>query len=170
MQPARVGSIAAAAHAAHPSMDFVTFVLIYFGATACLIGLLLFGEAPMFAGTPIAKLHWLVTRGWMEALEWGVEKVFGSRGVKFLDEAATCCCERSNPTLQVCVRVVVFVGKSGVGAEAAVAWFEQQHPDQQVKTEDKGLQRKQAQPPFLPGRFDSKLSAGSCCVLNKQCT
>jgi len=57
------------------SMDFATFVLVYFGATVLFIGLLLFGEAPVFAGTPVEKLHYVVTTGWIDALEWVAQKV-----------------------------------------------------------------------------------------------
>jgi hypothetical protein len=135
-------------------MELLTFVILYFSATACLVFVLLFGEAPLFARTPpVAQLHWLLTQGWVEGIEWAVgrcgaavERAFqrrsacslaracvweegapaqarfgapaarhradrptrslvcrllGQRGVRLLDAAATCCCERSNPVLQV---------------------------------------------------------------------
>jgi hypothetical protein len=55
-------------------MDFVHFVLLYFSCTAGLVFVLLFGEAPAFSRTPVAKAHWLLTRGWVEAVEWAVER------------------------------------------------------------------------------------------------
>ncbi|KAI8474146.1 MAG: zf-DHHC-domain-containing protein [Monoraphidium minutum] len=82
-------------------MEFLTFLLAYFGGTACLVFVLLFGEAPMFARTPVATAHWMLTRGWAEALEWVAKRAFGERGARLLDRAADCCCERSNPLLQV---------------------------------------------------------------------
>lgn len=51
-------------------MDFVHFVFTYFGLTAFLVFVLLFGESPAFAGTPVSFCRWLLTEAWMVALEY----------------------------------------------------------------------------------------------------
>jgi hypothetical protein len=50
-------------------MEFTTFVYAYFGVTAILVFILLFGEAPQLRKTPLPHLHWAVTVGWAVALE-----------------------------------------------------------------------------------------------------
>jgi hypothetical protein len=62
-------------------MDLASFVLVYFVATALFIALLLFGESPVFVNTPIAKLHYLVTTGWVDGIEFAVGKVRRGRCV-----------------------------------------------------------------------------------------
>ncbi|GBF92879.1 hypothetical protein Rsub_05498 [Raphidocelis subcapitata] len=91
-------------------MDLAAFVAVYFSAVAALVALLLFGEAPAFAGTPVPRLHWLVTRGWVDGVEWAVGKVCGARGLGALDAAVVRCCERSNPILQLLYLLVVGTG------------------------------------------------------------
>jgi hypothetical protein len=58
-------------------MELATFIPLYFGTGALVIGVLLFGEAPLFERTPISAAHWALTRGWVDAVEWGVRKVGG---------------------------------------------------------------------------------------------
>lgn len=50
-------------------MDLISFGAWYLGATAGLLFILLFGESPFFQGTPVEKLHWLVTSGWIEGAQ-----------------------------------------------------------------------------------------------------
>ena len=61
-------------------MDILSFVLFYFGNTAALVFVLLFGEAPAFQRTPVAKAHWLLTRGWVEGVEWAAERCVADHG------------------------------------------------------------------------------------------
>ena len=44
-------------------MDLISLLLVYVFMVSAAIFLLLFGEAPIFMGTPIAKLHWLFFHG-----------------------------------------------------------------------------------------------------------
>jgi hypothetical protein len=44
-------------------MDFITFTAVYLAFTAVLVFVMLFGESPIFIGTPVAKAHWLFTQG-----------------------------------------------------------------------------------------------------------
>lgn len=55
-------------------MDFATFLAAYFSAAAALVGVLLLGEHPALARTPVAGAHWLLTRGWVGGVEWAVGK------------------------------------------------------------------------------------------------
>jgi hypothetical protein len=50
-------------------MDFVLFLYIYFGATSFVIFVLLFGDSPWAAGTPLAYIKWLLSSAWIEAIE-----------------------------------------------------------------------------------------------------
>lgn len=67
------GGAAAAAPAAAPAaaaaMDFFTFLLAYLLAVVTFIFVLLFGENPVFTGTIVHKLHWLLTQGPCSAIE-----------------------------------------------------------------------------------------------------
>ena len=49
-------------------MDLFLFAIGYLGLTAFFIGILLFGESPVFRNTPIASLHWFVTQGIFDGL------------------------------------------------------------------------------------------------------
>jgi hypothetical protein len=51
------------------TMDFVNFVYLYFGLTALLVFVLLFGDSPVFQRTPVSYAKWLVTEAWVLALE-----------------------------------------------------------------------------------------------------
>ena len=44
-------------------IDFITLTAAYLGFTAALVAIMLFGEHPIFADTPVARLHWLITQG-----------------------------------------------------------------------------------------------------------
>jgi hypothetical protein len=50
-------------------MDLVTLACVYLGVASCFIGVLLFGELPMFRGTPLAAAHRLLTQGVWEGVE-----------------------------------------------------------------------------------------------------
>ncbi|KAF8061172.1 PAT17 [Scenedesmus sp. PABB004] len=82
-------------------MDVATLAFAYAGFAAALVFVLLCGEAPLFAGTPVSWARWLLTEGWATGLEAAVSRVCGERGLRALDAATECCCERRNPTLQV---------------------------------------------------------------------
>jgi hypothetical protein len=64
---------------------------------ACAIFALLFGQARFFAGTPVAQLHWLLTQGICD----GAGRALGPRGRARLLRLEECCCETSNPAVQV---------------------------------------------------------------------
>ncbi|WIA44178.1 hypothetical protein OEZ86_010506 [Tetradesmus obliquus] len=91
-------------------MYFVNLVYLYFGLTALLVFVLLFGDSPAFQRTPVSYLKWLVTEAWLLALERVVETMFGERGLRMLDSATECCCESSNPMLQIAYLTIVSVG------------------------------------------------------------
>ncbi|EFJ49363.1 hypothetical protein VOLCADRAFT_89714 [Volvox carteri f. nagariensis] len=63
-------------------MDLFTLTLIYLSATAFSIFILLFGESPIFKRTPIATLHWSLTTGLCDGMEWLVARLCGARGSK----------------------------------------------------------------------------------------
>jgi hypothetical protein len=48
---------------------FLALLTAYLLITAGLIFVLLFGEAPWAAGTPLATASWLVREAWVDALE-----------------------------------------------------------------------------------------------------
>lgn len=41
---------------------------------------------------------------------WFVSKAFGIAGIRALDSVTECCCERSNPTLQIAYLIIWSVG------------------------------------------------------------
>ncbi|GIL45486.1 hypothetical protein Vafri_2721 [Volvox africanus] len=91
-------------------MDIFVFTIAYLSATAFFIFILLFGESPVFNGTPVAWLHWLVTTGICNVLEFLLLRVCGARGSRAVDSCITACCERPNPALQVAYVVMVVGG------------------------------------------------------------
>ncbi|GLI64167.1 hypothetical protein VaNZ11_007354 [Volvox africanus] len=91
-------------------MDIFFFTIAYLSATAFFIFILLFGESPVFNGTPVAWLHWLVTTGICNMLEFLLLRVCGARGSRAVDSCITACCERPNPALQVAYVVMVVGG------------------------------------------------------------
>lgn len=50
-------------------MEFMTVAIAYLALTAVLIGVLLFGESPLFRGTPVSWCHWAITEGVWVGLE-----------------------------------------------------------------------------------------------------
>ncbi|PNW86524.1 hypothetical protein CHLRE_02g090100v5 [Chlamydomonas reinhardtii] len=91
-------------------MDLFLFAIGYLGLTAFFIGILLFGESPVFRNTPIASLHWFVTQGIFDGLGWIVAKTCGARGARALDSVYLTCCERPNAALQVAYLAMVLGG------------------------------------------------------------
>ncbi|GIL72191.1 hypothetical protein Vretimale_331 [Volvox reticuliferus] len=91
-------------------MDIFVFTIAYLSATAFFIFILLFGESPVFNGTPVAWLHWLVTIGICNVLEFLLPRVCGARGSRAVDSCITALCERPNPALQVAYVVLVTGG------------------------------------------------------------
>ncbi|CAD7701821.1 unnamed protein product, partial [Ostreobium quekettii] len=82
-------------------MDFFTFALGYVALTAFLLLIMLFGESPAFIGTPVAWCHYAITTWPCDAAQWLVAKCFGRRGERAFEDVADCCCESSNPALQI---------------------------------------------------------------------
>lgn len=93
-------------------MEFATFLALYFAAAAAVVAVLLFGEHPTVArrAPAVARLHWLLTRGWAAALEAAAARLCGARGLRALDAAAECCCERRNPALQILYLTMICIG------------------------------------------------------------
>ena len=50
-------------------MDLVVFIVGYLSVTAFMLFILLFGESPMFIGTPVPRVHWFFTQGVCEGIE-----------------------------------------------------------------------------------------------------
>ncbi|KAG2501050.1 hypothetical protein HYH03_000869 [Edaphochlamys debaryana] len=91
-------------------MDLFLFAIGYAMLTGFFIFILLFGESPVFRGTPIASAHWFLTQGLCNGGEYLVARVFGARGSQALDRAYSACCERPNPFLQVAYLAMLAVG------------------------------------------------------------
>lgn len=45
------------------NMDLLLFGMLYLGGAALLVFILLFGETPLFQGTPVSAAHWFLTDG-----------------------------------------------------------------------------------------------------------
>ncbi|GMH32784.1 hypothetical protein BSKO_00618 [Bryopsis sp. KO-2023] len=82
-------------------MDMFNFLLAYLAFVAFVLFILLFGESPLFVGTPVSFCHWLITIGPCIALEWTISKCCGAKGGKVLLCVEDVFCNRRNPFLQV---------------------------------------------------------------------
>jgi hypothetical protein len=49
--------------------SFSSFVALYLALTVVFVAVLLFGENVAFQGTPVAWIHWFITRGFFDGLE-----------------------------------------------------------------------------------------------------
>jgi hypothetical protein len=91
-------------------MDVITFCSLYVAGIVFFIVVFLFGELPLFAGTPLPYLQWLISAAPCEALCWAVNRTCGARGAWALDAAFAVCFQRYNPTLQLLYLGLVFCG------------------------------------------------------------
>lgn len=84
--------------------------LAYFSILAAVFAALLLGELPRFRGTPLASLHWLLTRGLCRGVERAAEAACGARGPACLAATEAACCEGSNPAVQILFLVLMGMG------------------------------------------------------------
>jgi palmitoyltransferase len=78
---------------------------------ALLLFVLLFGEAEMFEGTFVERLHWILTDGVPYGLSWVLRKVIGdARAGKIEALAQEVLCERPNPAMQLVYVALVMGG------------------------------------------------------------
>lgn len=102
---------------------------------ALLLFVLLFGEAEMFEGTFVERLHWTLTDGVPYGASWVLRRVIGdARAEKIEAMAKEVLCERPNPAMQLiyvalvmggywvyCVHVEPLILAGSVSASHAVA-------------------------------------------------
>lgn len=72
-----------------------------------LIATLLFGQNPMLAGTPLPRLHRLLTHAAPAAVAAAARCLGGRHASSALEAASRLCCERSNPTVQILFLVLL---------------------------------------------------------------
>ena len=78
---------------------------------ALLLFVLLFGEAEMFEGTFVERLHWIMTDGVPYGVSWVLRKVIGdARAEKIEGLAKEVLCERPNPAMQLIYVALVMGG------------------------------------------------------------
>ncbi|KAK9835458.1 hypothetical protein WJX74_000497 [Apatococcus lobatus] len=90
-------------------MNLVEFGFVYVGLLGLFIFILLFGETPLFQGTPVSFVHWLITSGIWEGVWLVAGKICGNWGISALDKTQHACCERSNPLLQIAYLLILMV-------------------------------------------------------------
>ena len=97
---------------------------------ALLLFVLLFGEAEVFEGTVVERIHWIITDGVPYAASLMLRKVIGdAAGAKIEAITTELLCERPNPAMQLiyvllvmggywvyCVHVELLIGALGIGA------------------------------------------------------
>ena len=97
---------------------------------ALLLFVLLFGEAEVFEGTVVERIHWIITDGVPYAASLMLRKVIGdAAGAKIEAITTELLCERPNPAMQLiyvvlvmggywvyCVHVELLIGAVGIGA------------------------------------------------------
>jgi hypothetical protein len=52
----------------------------------------------------VSFCHWVITQGWVDAVEGVTARTCGEPGLRRLDAIAEACCDRPNPVLQVSAR------------------------------------------------------------------
>eukprot|EP01025_Chloroclados_australasicus_P059120 TRINITY_DN7464_c0_g1_i1.p1 TRINITY_DN7464_c0_g1~~TRINITY_DN7464_c0_g1_i1.p1 ORF type:complete len:383 (-),score=15.25 TRINITY_DN7464_c0_g1_i1:133-1197(-) len=70
--------------------------------------ILLFGESPIFENTPISYVHYLITCGICDGIEYVIFSLCGERGVRFLNRGMEQVMDAMNPILQMTYLVLLF--------------------------------------------------------------
>lgn len=75
------------------------------------------GQWPIFQGTILEKIHYIITVGAYDYLLRFIVLIFGSRGRNAFLSVEHCCCDRPNPTLQIIYLAIIgvtyfFIAKS----------------------------------------------------------
>ncbi|XP_050220674.1 probable protein S-acyltransferase 17 [Mercurialis annua] len=80
----------------------IQWLLVFHGLTTLLIVIsFLFGQWPIFQGTPIERIHYFLTFGGYDYFLRFVGAVCGSKGTNSVLSIEHYCCDRPNPTLQI---------------------------------------------------------------------
>lgn len=88
----------------------VQWLLLCHGLVTLLVVVsFLCGQWPIFAGTPIQRIHHFLTYGAYDYLLRFVGYIFGSKGTNAILAVESFCCDRPNPILQVIYLAIIGV-------------------------------------------------------------